>query len=179
VPRRGRSASRVPRGRAARSARASRPTRAARPSRGKPAARPARTLPGPRALAQRHIQAINKRNLDALVELFAPDAVVEFTAGPTLEGRGAIRRAYARYFREWDDTVTLAKVEVDGRLVRATGTAAGQHRVPRLNIPGRIVLPLRAYEHTFTAVWEVARGRIRRHRVDYDVRNLVRQMVGP
>jgi hypothetical protein len=158
VPRRGRSASRVPRGRAARSARASRPTRAARPSRGKPAARPARTLPGPRALAQRHIQAINKRNLDALVELFAPDAVVEFTAGPTLEGRGAIRRAYARYFREWD---------------------AGQHRVPRLNIPGRIVLPLRAYEHTFTAVWEVARGRIRRHRVDYDVRNLVRQMVGP
>jgi ketosteroid isomerase-like protein len=126
---------------------------------------------------RRHIQALNLRDLDALLALFSPDAVVEFTAGPILEGRGAIRRAYARYFREWDDTVTVSKVEVDGRLARATGVAAGQPRVPRLNIPGRIALPLRAYRHTFTAVWEIARGRIQRHRVDYDARNLVRQIL--
>ncbi|MDQ7859869.1 MAG: nuclear transport factor 2 family protein [Armatimonadota bacterium] len=144
----------------------------------KTAAKPARTLPSPRVLVRRHVQALNDRNLDRLVELFAADAVVEFTAGPTLAGRGAIRRAYARYFREWDDVVTLAKVEVDGRLVRATGVAEGQHHVPRMNIPGRIALPLRAYRHGFTAVWEIARGRIQRHRVDYDARDFVRQLLG-
>jgi steroid delta-isomerase-like uncharacterized protein len=178
VPRRVRPASRPSR-RAARSTRTSRPARVrTRTPRRQPAAKPVRALPGPRALVRRHVQALNDRNLDRLLALFAADAVVEFTAGPTLNGRGAIRRAYARYFREWDDVVTLAKVEVDGRLVRATGVAEGQHHVPRMNIPGRIALPLRAYQHRFTAVWEISRGRIQRHRVDYDARDFVRQLLG-
>jgi ketosteroid isomerase-like protein len=63
-------------------------------------------------------------------------------------------------------------------MVAGEGTAAGRHRTLHLRIPARTPVPQRAYRHGFAVFLEVQRGKIRRHRVYYDSRDLVRQLLG-
>lgn len=128
-------------------------------------------------LVRAQVAALNARNLDRLVALYAEDALLEFPASPTVRGRTAIQAAYARYFRDWEETVTLERVVVSGGRVAAEGATTGQHRAVQLKIPGRIPIPLRAYRHEFSASWEVRGGKIRRHRVSYDSDDLIRQLL--
>lgn len=133
--------------------------------------------PDPEGLVRRQVDALNRRDLDGLVAFYAVDAVLEMAAGRPVVGRAAIRRAYERYIQEWDDQVTLARVSVSGTTVTAEGIATGRHRALRLNIPGRIPVPLHPYRHAFRASWEIRGGKIRRHRVEYDPEELVRQLL--
>jgi hypothetical protein len=133
--------------------------------------------PDPEALVRSQVDALNRRDLDGLVAFYAPDAVLEMAVGRPVVGRAAIRRAYERYMQEWDDRVTLARVTVSGATVTAEGIATGRHRALRLNIPGRIPVPLHPYRHAFRAVWEIRGGAILRHRVEYDPEELVRQLL--
>jgi hypothetical protein len=71
----------------------------------------------------------------------------------------------------------LTHVSTRGARVTASGMAAGRHRSPRLNIPGRIPVPLHAYRHAFRASWEIREEKISRHRVEYDPKELVRQLL--
>ncbi|MDR7518351.1 MAG: nuclear transport factor 2 family protein [Armatimonadota bacterium] len=129
-------------------------------------------------LVRRQVAALNRRDLDGLMALYADDAVLEFPASPILTGRSAIRKAYERFFRDWEEQVTLEDVEVKGQVVTARGIARGRHRAVQLRIPGQVPVPLRAYRHAFVVSWEIADNRIRRHRVDYDAEGLVRQLLG-
>jgi hypothetical protein len=131
----------------------------------------------PEVLVRRQVDALNRRDLDGLVAFYAADAVLEMATGGPIVGREAIRRAYERYMQEWNDQVTLMRVRVSGATVSAEGIATGRHRAPRLNIPGRIPVPLHPYRHAFRATWEIRGGQIRRHRVEYDPVELVRQLL--
>ena len=153
------------------------------PSRPKRArTRPARArTAGPRdpaAIARRLAAALNARDLDGLMALYAEDAVLEFPATPAVSGRSAVRQAFARFFQDWDEEIILERVVAAGQLAAAEGTAQGRHRTLHLRIPGRTPVPRRAYQHGFAVFLEVQRGKIRRHRVYYDARDLVRQLLG-
>jgi hypothetical protein len=129
------------------------------------------------ALVRYQVDALNRKDLDTVASLYARDAVLEIGAGPPVVGLAAIRRAYERHVREWEETVTLTRVAARGARVTAVGVAAGHHRSPRLNIPGRIPLPLHPYRHSFRASWEIHSGQISHHRVEYDLTELVRQLL--
>ena len=124
---------------------------------------------GPAHLARRQAEAVNRRDLEGLVSLYAEDAVLEFPASPAITGKSAIRRAFERFFQDWDEEITLHRLVASGRVVAAEGTAQGRHRT---------LISQRAYRHAFAAFWEIHRGKIRRHRVYYDARELVRQVLG-
>jgi len=128
-------------------------------------------------LVRTQVAALNARDLDRLVALYAEDAVLEFPGSRTVTGRTAIRAAYAQYFRDWQEDVSLHRVVVSGQRAVAEGAAAGRHRAVQLKIPGRIPIPLRTYQHEFSASWDIRRGKIRRHRVSYDANDLVRQLL--
>lgn len=128
-------------------------------------------------MLRRQAGALNRRDLDALVALYAPQAVLEFPASPAVVGREAIRRAFARFFEDWEERITVRRVLVDDATVAAEGTATGRHRTLHLRIPGRTPTPPRTYRHGFAVFLEVRRGRIHRHRVYYDSRDLVRQLL--
>ncbi len=141
-----------------------------------------RHRPVPRAaladLLGRQVAALNRQDLDGLMALYAPDAVLEFPASPVVRGREAIRAAFARFFADWEEEITLAQLVFGAQVVAAEGTVQGRHRTLHLRIPGRKALPQRAYAHPFAAFLEIRRGLIRRHRVYYDARDLVRQLLG-
>jgi uncharacterized protein (TIGR02246 family) len=129
-------------------------------------------------LVGRQVAALNRQDLDALTALYTPDALLAFPASPVVRGREAIRAAFARFFADWEEEITLSQLVFGAQVVAAEGTVRGRHRTLHLRIPGRTALPQRAYEHPFAAFLEVRRGLIRRHRVYYDARDLVRQLLG-
>lgn len=129
-------------------------------------------------LVGRQVAALNRQDLDAVMALYAPDAILEFPASPVVRGREAVRAAFARFFADWEEEITLQQMVFGAQVVAAEGIVRGRHRTLHLKIPGRKALPQRAYEHPFAAFLEVRRGLIRRHRVYYDTRDLVRQLLG-
>lgn len=132
------------------------------------------------ALVRRQVEALNRHDLEALMATYAETAVLEYPASPPVAGKAAIRRAYERFFADWDEAVTLAHVVAGGNLVAAEGTVAGRHRTIHLKIPGRVAVAApRAYRHGFAAFWEIRDGLVVRHRVYYDARELVKQLLGP
>lgn len=132
----------------------------------------------PATVVRRQLQALARHDLDAVVAAYAEDAVLEAPGQAVLRGRAAIRRAYERFFAEWDEEIRIERLHVSGERVTAAGVATGRHRAPRLVIAGRIPVPLHAYRHTFVAVWIVDDGKITRHQVAYDAGDLVRQLLG-
>jgi hypothetical protein len=132
----------------------------------------------PAGIAKRQVDALNRRDLDEVVALYAEDAVLSFPASAPVIGRNAIRRAYARFFADWDEEITILSFAVSGSIISASGVAQGRHKTIRLDIPGRIPVPLHPYRHTFTATWEISRGEILRHTIDYDSQDLVRRLLG-
>ena len=87
------------------------------------------TTPNPAELTRRAFEAVNRRDIDAVMSFFAPDAVLDGRV-EVCEGRAAIRGflddwlgsfAEVRYeveeFVVLDDGVVLAVVNQEGRLV--------------------------------------------------------------
>jgi steroid delta-isomerase-like uncharacterized protein len=131
----------------------------------------------PKLLAA-HLDALNHRDLDRLMTFYADDAVLEFPASPPVEGKPKIRRAFASFFENWEEASTYRVVIVSGTTVAAEGTVTGRHRTLHLRIPGRIPAPSRAYQHNFAMFVDVDGGKIRRQRVYFDARDLVKQLLG-
>ncbi len=131
-----------------------------------------------RALLEAHLDALNGRDLDRLASFYADDAVLEFPASPKAEGIARIRAAFQSFFEQWDETSTYRTIVVSDGTAAAEGTSRGRHRTLHLRIPGRIASGSREYRHDFAMFVEVAGGKIRRHRVYFDARDLVRQLLG-
>ena len=87
------------------------------------------TTPGPVALTRRAFEAVNQRDIDAVMSFFAPDAVLDGRV-EVCEGRAAIRTFLDDWFGSFaelrmegeefvvlDDGVVLAVVNQEGRLV--------------------------------------------------------------
>jgi steroid delta-isomerase-like uncharacterized protein len=135
----------------------------------------------PRALSKvlaDHLKALNLRDLDRLMTFYADDAVLIFPASPPVEGKANIRRAYASFFENWEETSTYGVVIMSGTTVAVEGTVTGRHRTLHLRIPGRIPTSSRPYRHNFAMFVEVEGGKIRRQRVYFDARDLVKQLLG-
>ena len=109
---------------------------------------------------------------------YADDAVLEFPASPRVEGKADIRRAYASFFDNWDETSAYRAVLVTGHTAAVEGTVTGRHRTLHLRIPGRIPAGSRQYRHEFAMFVEFRNGKIRRQRVYFDARELVQQLLG-
>ncbi|MDR7473654.1 MAG: nuclear transport factor 2 family protein [Armatimonadota bacterium] len=110
-------------------------------------------------VAQRQVAALNHRDLDALMALYAEDAVLEFPASPLIQGRRAIREAFSRFFQDWEEEITLRRVVAAGEVVAAEGIAQGRHRTLHLRIPGRIPGPRRTYRQGSLSSWRWRRAR--------------------
>ncbi len=125
-----------------------------------------------------HLKALNSGDLDRLMTFYAEDAVLEFPASPRVEGKAHIRRAFASFFDNWEETSTYETLVVSGATAAVEGTVTGRHRTLHLRIPGRIPAGSRTYRHGFAMFVETAAGRIRRQRVYFDARDLVKQLLG-
>jgi steroid delta-isomerase-like uncharacterized protein len=125
-----------------------------------------------------HRRAVNARDLDALMALYAEQAVLEFPASPRVEGKAQIRRAYQSFFDNWEETSTYRVVIVQGNTAAVEGTVTGRHRTLHLRIPGRVPAGSRTYRHDFAMFVDVQDGKIVRQRVYFDARELVRQLLG-
>jgi len=125
-----------------------------------------------------HLDALNQRDLDRLMTFYADEAVLEFPASPPVEGKPKIRRAFASFFENWEETSTYREVIVSGTTAAVEGTVTGRHRTLHLRIPGRIPAPSRAYRHNFAMFVDVEGGKIHRQRVYFDARDLVKQLLG-
>ncbi len=125
-----------------------------------------------------YLDALNHRDLDRLMTFYADGAILEFPASPRMEGKDKIRRAFASFFENWDETSTYEAVIVSGNAAAVEGTVTGRHRTLHLRIPGRIPADAPTYRHRFAMFVDVAAGAIRRQRVYYDARELVKQLLG-
>lgn len=137
-------------------------------------------MDGIREVLETHREAMNRRDLDAAVACYADDAVVEFPQNPPVEGRAAIRAVFAEMFRSWHETTTFARVVVEGETAAVEGTSRGRYVSPISSVGGRrVAVPLgRRYEHRFAMFVEVRGGKIARHRVYFDTKELVSQVLG-
>lgn len=131
-----------------------------------------------RAAVRAHLEALNARDLDRLLSFYADTAVLELPASPPVEGRASIRKAFEAFFDQWEERSTYDRVVVDGATAAVEGTTTGQHRTLHLRIPGRVAAGSRRYRHPFAAFLEFEHGKIARHRVYFDARELVRQLLG-
>jgi steroid delta-isomerase-like uncharacterized protein len=131
-----------------------------------------------RAAVRAHLAALNARDLERLVRFYAEGAVLELPASPPVEGRAAIRRAFQAFFGQWEEESAYVRVVVEGATAAVEGVTTGRHRTLHLRIPGRVPAPSRRYRHPFAAFLEFADGKIIRHRVYFDARDLVHQLLG-
>jgi len=125
-----------------------------------------------------HLAAINARNLDRLVSYYADDATLEFPASPAARGKDRIRRAFGAFFDQWDEKSEYRSVLIAGRAAAAEGSSVGRHRTLQLRIPGRVGATGGEYRHDFAMFLEFRGELIVRHRVYYDARELVKQLLG-
>lgn len=109
---------------------------------------------------------------------YADDAVLELPASPRVEGRGAIRRAFEAFFGQWEERSTYDHVIVEGVTAAVEGTTEGAHRTLHLRISGHLPTSTRHYRHPFAAFFDFEGAMIVRHRVYYDARDLVKQLLG-
>lgn len=137
-----------------------------------------RTPRGVEALLRAHLAALNGRKLDVLVAFYADEGVLELPASPKVEGRAAIRRAFEVFFEQWDERSRYDRVVVAGAAAAVEGMSTGRHRTLHLRLPGRVPTGSREYRHAFAAFFGFRAGKIIRHRVYYDARELVRQLLG-
>ncbi len=126
----------------------------------------------------RHLQALNNRDLDGLMAFYAEGAVLELPATPAVEGCEAIRRAFQIFFEQWEERSTYTRVLVSDSEAAVEGLTTGRHRTLHLHISAHIPAGSRRYRHAFAAFLSFRDGRIVRHRVYYDARELVRQLLG-
>lgn len=131
------------------------------------------------AVVHAHLDAVNEHDLDQLMSFYADDAVLEFPASPRVEGKSAIRKAFQFFFEQWDERSTYRTVIRGGDTVAIEGTSTGQHRELHLRIARRIpVGGARSYQHDFAMFLTFKEGKIARHRVYFDARDLVHQLLG-
>jgi ketosteroid isomerase-like protein len=131
-----------------------------------------------RAIVRAHLEALNARNLEAVLSFYAEKAVLELPASPPVEGRSAIRKAYEAFFGQWEEQSTYDRVVIEGVTAAVEGMTTGRHRTLHLRIPGRLPAGSRQYRHSFAAFLEFGHGKIIRHRVYFDARELVKQLLG-
>ena len=131
-----------------------------------------------RAAVRAHLEALDARDLDRLLIFYADAAVLELPASPRVEGRAALRKAFEAFFGQWEEQSTYDRVVIEGTTAAVEGTTTGQHRTLHLRIPGRVTAGSRRYRHPFAAFLEFDHGKIVRHRVYFDARELVRQLLG-
>lgn len=112
------------------------------------------------------------------MSFYTDDALLEFPASPAARGAARIRQAFQSFFDQWEETSTYQVVIVSGQTAAVEGTATGRHRTLHLRIPGRVAAGSRQYRHDFAMFIEFGDGKIRRHRVYYDARDLVKQLLG-
>lgn len=129
-------------------------------------------------LLEAHLSALNGRDLERLLSFYADNAVLEFPASPPAHGINRIRQAFQSFFDQWEETSTYRTIVVSGTVAAAEGTATGHHRTLHLRIPGRVGAGSREYRHDFAMFVEFDDGKIRRHRVYFDARDLVKQLLG-
>src|SRR2546422_9456073 len=123
-----------------------------------------------------HLAAVNGRDLDRLMTFYADDAVLEFPASPHVVGKAKIRRAFASFFDNWDETSTYDAVVISGNTAAVEGIVTGRHRTLHLRIPGRIAAGSRVYHHGLALFVEGARGKIIHLASECEVRQLGRQI---
>jgi ketosteroid isomerase-like protein len=129
-------------------------------------------------LLEAHLNALNAHDLEKLVSFYADDAVLEFPASPPAQGIDRIRLAFQSFFDQWEEASTYRTIVVSGTTAAVEGTARGHHRTLHLRIPGRVAAGSREYRHDFAMFVEFVDGKIRRHRVYFDARDLVKQLLG-
>lgn len=130
------------------------------------------------ALLADHLDALNARDLERLAAFYASDAVLELPASPRIEGAAAIREAYRLFFEQWEERSAYDRVVVSGTTAAVEGLTTGRHRTIHLRLPGHIPTGGRRYRHAFAAFFTFRSARIVRHRVYYDARDLVNQLLG-
>jgi len=132
----------------------------------------------PAGVVAAHLSALNARDLERLISFYADDAVLELPASPRVEGRAAIHRAFEVFFEQWEERSTYDRVVVAGNTAAVEGVTTGRHRTLHLRIPGRLPAGAAHYRHAFAAFLDFRGGKIVRHRVYYDARELVKQLLG-
>lgn len=125
-----------------------------------------------------HLKALNERDLERLLSFYSEDAMLEFPASPPAQGLARIRAAFQSFFDQWDETSRYRTIVVSGHLAAIEGTARGRHRTLHLRIPGRVATGSREYRHDFAMFVEFVDGKIRRQKVYFDARDLVKQLLG-
>jgi ketosteroid isomerase-like protein len=113
-----------------------------------------------------------------VLAFYAQDAVLEFPASPPARGLERIRRAFGAFFEQWEETSTYRSVLIAGRAAAGEGTSVGRHKTLQLRIPGRLAGGGGGYRHDFAMFLEFRGDKIVRHRVYYDARELVKQLLG-
>jgi ketosteroid isomerase-like protein len=131
-----------------------------------------------RRLIKAHLAALNARDLDRLVSYYTEDALLEFPASPPARGRDRIRRAFVAFFDQWEEASEYRSVLLARRAAAAEGTSVGRHRTLQLRIPGRVAGVTGEYRHDFAMFLTFRGDKIVRHRVYYDSRELVKQLLG-
>lgn len=130
------------------------------------------------SMLKRHLDALNARDLEQVMSFYADDAVLELPASPKVEGLEAIRRAFGVFFEQWEEQSAYDRIVVSGSDAAVEGVTTGRHRTLHLRIPGRVPAASRQYRHPFAAFLVFRDSRIVRHRVYYDARELVKQLLG-
>lgn len=107
-----------------------------------------------RRVAEGIVQADNRRDLDAVLGFYSPDAVLHPPGEPPVRGRAAIRPRYEALFSGFDPAIVpeLESVELCGSMAVVSGRNGGILR-------GRDSEPDRALSDAFVMILGKAEGR--------------------
>jgi ketosteroid isomerase-like protein len=95
---------------------------------GKPMSEPSTTPPSPRGAALAFVEAINRRNSEALAALMTEDHAFVDGLGAKIEGRQQVKAAFEVYFRMVPDyTVSIEETFGAGSVVVMLGAAQGTY----------------------------------------------------
>ncbi|MEO8481070.1 MAG: SpoIIE family protein phosphatase [Acidobacteriota bacterium] len=127
------------------------------------------------SLLQRHQQALNRHDVDALTSLYVDDAVIESPMFDTVHGRDAIRRSFERLFAifpdytiELRDALFIAEGNRAAEFSRVTGTQ-------RLDLFG--LSPTgQPVEYHAARLFTFTRGRIAYEQRIYDFRGVLERL---
>ena len=125
-------------------------------------------------LARSGFDAVNKHDVDAIVDLDAPDVVEDVIAGETLHGKEGVRRYFEELFASLPDaSVTVERVVTDDTTAVVTWRLEGHFTgaaFQGVEATGR-PMDVRGVD-----VMEIKNGLIERNTIYYDGLGVARQM---
>lgn len=130
-----------------------------------------------RQLVERHYELTARGDLEADMELFAPDVETIFPGAPPQLGREAFRAIQSSFKKAFPDArAAVVSATESGDMIAVEGKYTGTHTGPLAGATGEVPATGRRIELSYSDFFRVKESRFVYHRVYFDQFDLMGQL---